>query len=184
MTQYQALSGYVGQLQQKTNWCWNATTASVAHHYNKMTDWTQCGLATAVLNDKYSEWFRQNPGQPKFDCCGPNGGPWNCNEGWWPDEGPLQKVGHKAAGPRLGVLSKQEITQEVANNRPILLNIAWAGGGGHIVNIFGYSQLEDGTVTDVWVHDPWDGTYIIPYEELRDKYKTNGTWTASMKSQP
>jgi hypothetical protein len=63
------------------------------------------------------------------------------------------------------------------------VNINWTGGGGHIVNIFGYSHA-DGIVTDVWVHDPWDGTYIISYEELRDEYKTNGSWTASMKSQP
>lgn len=185
---FRQLAGYFSkrQFQERTWWCWNATTVSVARHYDGASNWTQCQLATDVINSDWGEQRRQ-PGAV-YQCCPSNDAATvNCNLGWWPDQGPLQTVDHlhqRVSSP----LSKAQIVDEIAANRPITVDIQWRGGGGHIVNIWGYSYLEDGTLVDLWVHDPWDAanenTKIVPYETFRAAYPGNGWWNVSFTTQP
>ena len=57
------------QYQSRTNWCWDATAVSIANFYASNLRFSQCQLATLVLNQIYAAWLAQNPNQPKFDCC-------------------------------------------------------------------------------------------------------------------
>jgi peptidase C39-like protein len=169
------------EYQEKTNWCWNATTVSVANYYAGVRGWTQCQLATPVLDRIFAEWHRQHPDEPTYDCCGDGGGPWECNRGHWPDEASLQVVGHAVPVPadenpnnffrdtntitggeikRFAALTKEQVRAEIDAERPIVMNIGWGGGlSGHIVNIFGYSYgQQSNELVHVLVHDPWEDT--------------------------
>ncbi|MEV4454301.1 C39 family peptidase [Microbispora sp. NPDC049633] len=164
------------QYQEKTYWCWNATTVSIANFYANARAWTQCGFATAVLNRKDSRLAAQQP----FQCCPDGALRGDCNQGWWPDAGPLQQAGVYVPAPedvrnyvdwveapgwvqvrRFPALTKNEVKAEIDAGRPIMMNIGWGGNlSGHIVNIWGYSyRPETGELVHVWVHDPWQGTH-------------------------
>ena len=68
-------------------------------------------------------------------------------------------------------LSWAEIVEEICSDRPMISVILYGrelGGGGHVVVIGGYSELDDGSQ---WVHvyDPGynteeDDSYIWPYD--------------------
>jgi hypothetical protein len=71
-----SLAGFVMQVQQKTNWCWAAVSASVAGFFGGA--WTQCAIASAERHPR--------------NCCAnplPNG----CDVYWYLDA-PLARVGH------------------------------------------------------------------------------------------
>src|SRR5688500_11356074 len=76
------------QYQENGLWCWNATTVSVANFYANAQVWTQCGFAAAVLNRDDSRFADQQP----FRCCPGDDLRGDCNQGWWPDGGPLQQA--------------------------------------------------------------------------------------------
>ncbi|MFF3867817.1 hypothetical protein [Micromonospora sp. NPDC001898] len=178
------------QFQEKTNWCWNATTVSVANYYAAAQRLTQCQLATPVMDRIFAAWHAQHPDQPTYNCCAPGGGPWECNNGHWPDEAALQVAGHDVPVPagedpnkfsrdtnsitggelkRFRALTKEEVKAEINAGRPIVMNIGWRGGlSGHIVNIWGYSYRADNNeLVHVFVHDPWEDTGGL-HEGLED----------------
>jgi hypothetical protein len=164
------------QYQENGLWCWNATTVSVANFYANAQVWTQCGFAAAVLNRDDSRFADQRP----FRCCPGDELRGDCNQGWWPDGGPLQQAAIQvpvAEGDRhhvdwsftgdgwvqvrrLAELTQNEVKAEIDAGRPIIMNIGWGGGlSGHIVNIWGYSYRPvTGELVHVWVHDPWEDT--------------------------
>ena len=157
---------FVIQRQEQNMWCWDATSVSVAKFYDPATMWTQCTLANAELN--------------RNDCCVAPGAVSPCNQGRWPDTA-LQRIGH--LNERLNnALTTAQLGAEIAKSAPVVVNIAWQGGGGHIVALRGRS-LRDGAEW-VKVADPWEGNseILVSYDEFRNRYQGTGTWNVSYKT--
>lgn len=153
------------QRQEQTMWCWDAATVSTAAYYNPATAWTQCTLANEELG--------------RNDCCVGAGAVSPCNQGRWPDTA-LQRVRH--LNQRLNnALSSAQLGAEMAKSAPVVVNIAWQGGGGHIAAVRGRS-VSNG-VDYVSVADPWYGDSDVTYEVFRNRYQGNGTWNVSYKTQ-
>ncbi|MFC3965391.1 papain-like cysteine protease family protein [Nocardia jiangsuensis] len=153
------------QRQEQTLWCWNAATVSTAVYYDPASPWTQGRLANAELE--------------RDDCIVGAGAVSPCNQGRWPDTA-LTRIG------RLNVRSNAALTTvqigaEMARNAPVIVNISWRGGGGHIVAVRGRSVIDG--VDYVSVADPWEGDSDITYDAFRNRYQGTGTWTVSYKTQ-
>jgi hypothetical protein len=156
---------FVMQHQEQTYWCWDAATVSVAAFYDPATTWTQCKLANAELG--------------RNDCCVGAGQVSPCNQGRWPDTA-LQRIGH--LNQRLNsALTSVQLGAELAKSAPVVANIAWAGGGGHIVALRGRSLV--GGVQHVSVADPWYGDSDWTYDAFQNRYQGNGTWNVSYQTQ-
>ncbi|GAA3464540.1 hypothetical protein GCM10018963_65530 [Saccharothrix longispora] len=155
---------FVMQRQEQTNWCWDAASVSVARFYNPNAAWTQGLLANAE--------FGRN------DCVVGAGQVSPCNWGRWPDA-PLTRVGHFKE--RLdNALTSLQLGPELAKSAPVLVNIAWRGGGGHIAAVRGRSRVDG--VEHVAVADPWYGDSDLTYDAFRDNYQGSGTWNVSYKT--
>jgi Papain-like cysteine protease AvrRpt2 len=156
---------FVMEHQEQTLWCWDAASVSVAKFYNPNSAWTQCSLANAELG--------------RNDCCVPSGQVSPCNQGRWPDT-VLQRVGHLRERQN-NALGSVQLAAELANSAPVVVNIAWAGGGGHIAALRGRS-LRDGAEW-VSVADPWYGDSDVAYDAFLNRYQNSGTWTVSYRTQ-
>ena len=143
------------QQQQQGNWCWAATSASIAVWYGTTT-WAQCAIANAQL--------------ARTDCCG-TGASGACNVYGFLD-GALTTVGHlnHADG---GTATYEQVEGEVVGNRPLGIRVAWSGGGAHFIAATGTEHD-----ASVWVSDCGSGTTsLVAYDTLRTAYNGSGTWT-------
>jgi hypothetical protein len=152
------------QHQEQTMWCWDASTVSIAKYYDAASTWTQCTLANNVLNRK--------------DCCVAAGQVSPGNQGQWPDAA-LQLVKHFNQRQN-NALSSVQLGAEMTKSAPVVVNIAWAGGGGHIVALRGRST--SGGVEHVSVGDPWYGDSDVTYDAFVNRYQGSGSWTVSYKT--
>lgn len=51
-----------------------------------------------------------------------------------------------------------QLKAEIDAGRPINMGWSWCSGGGHSLDIYGFSEIENGTITrNVWYMDPWHG---------------------------
>ncbi|MBW8804287.1 MAG: hypothetical protein JF587_10590 [Catenulisporales bacterium] len=158
---------FVMQHQEQTNWCWDAATVSVAKYYEPASTWTQCGLANIT--------FTRN------DCCVVAGQASPCNWGQWPD-GPLRTVKHLNQIVN-NALTPVQLGAQIAKSAPVLCNIAWPGGGGHIVGLRGRSLVNG--VEHVSVGDPWTGDADWTYSAFQNNYaNAGGIWNVSYETQP
>lgn len=155
---------YAGQIQQQTQWCWAAVSASVATFYNSSTTWIQCSIVNAEL--------------AQTTCCA-NGGSSACNKPWYLNMA-LQRVGHLDTW-RSGTTTFADVRSEIDTGRPLCVRIGWSGGGGHFVAIDGY--LND-AAEHVAVEDPWTGASDLTYSTLVSGYSGTGSWTHSYETQP
>jgi len=153
------------QHQQQTYWCWDATTVSIAAFYNPASAWTQGTLANTVFG--------------RSDCAVAAGQVSPCNWGQWPDA-PLTTVGHFTQ-KLSNALTLVQLGTQLAKPAPVVCNIAWAGGGGHIVALRGRSVV--GGVDHVSVGDPWYGDSDQTYSTFLNKYQGSGTWNVSYPTQ-
>ena len=155
------------QAQQQNNWCWAATSASVASYFEPATNWTQCAIADAEVGPA--------------DCCGAGAGGETCNKPWFLDTA-LDRVGHfrQFSG---GALSTTQVGVELASSTPVGVRIGWNGGGGHFVIVRGRFRDDNG-VEYVSVSDPWGGVNSdVTYNAFRNNYLGAGTWTHSYRTQ-
>ncbi|MEK8108195.1 papain-like cysteine protease family protein [Micromonospora sp. M12] len=157
-------TGFVVQRQQQTNWCWAATSVSVAAFYNPATVWTQCSMVNAELG--------------RNDACGPAGSGVNCNKPWTLNT-PLQRAGHLNQFSA-GVLTTEQLRTEMTSVAPVGVRTAWAQGGAHFVMIRGRFLLDG--VEYVSISDPWDGEADVSYATFLNRYKGSGTWTHTYKT--
>jgi len=98
-----------------------------------------------------------------------NGGSAQCNQPWFLDQA-LQIVGNlNAWSPGKAALAT--VKAEINGCRPFCLRIAWNGGGGHFVTVYGYSWW------GINIADPWYGTSAVPYATFPSTYQGGGTWT-------
>lgn len=147
------------QYQQQTNWCWSAVATSVSHYYNPYSDWTQCALANAELD--------------QATCCD-DGSADQCNKPWHLELA-LQRTGNYAK--MTGPATLPEVEGQIDTGAPFGCRIAWRGGGSHVVVLRGYQ--EDSPASWLLVEDPWYGPSEVTYGTFRSAYQGDGTWTNS-----
>jgi hypothetical protein len=148
------------QRQQQTNWCWAATSTSVAQFYNPNSGWTQCLAANGETG--------------RSDCCGAGAsGP--CNVYGFLDTA-LTRVGRLDRWTG-SVATVAQIENEVTFARPLCLRVAWSGGGAHFLAIRGHYTV--GGTDYVSVDDPIYGKSDVTYAVLQSSYQGTGSWTHS-----
>jgi Papain-like cysteine protease AvrRpt2 len=153
------------QRQQQTQWCWAATSVSIARFYDGRTGWTQCGMVDAELG--------------QHGCCR-DGGSARCNQ---PNvlNAPLARadVLARMQGAAVGYSA---IRAEIDAGRPLAWRIGWSGGGGHFAVIEGYQRRGAQWVA---IDDPWYGQSDVAVSTLRrGRYQQTGTWTHTYFTRP
>ncbi len=146
--------------QEKSNWCWAASMQAVLEVYG--TNVTQCQEANWL--------FGHN------DCC--NAG--NCN---WATSGQQQQdvLDHWGLTSTLiqNTLTWNQLKTEIDAGRPINIGFSWCGGGGHSLNIYGFSEV-DGTPVkhNVGYMDPWfgEGYNVAEYDWVVGGCPGDHTW--------
>lgn len=159
------------QPQLQSNWCWSATTVSVALYYSASASWTQCSLANAELGQS--------------TCC-TNGSSAACNRPWTLDTA-LNRVGRLNRWSS-GTQPFTTIRSEVQAKRAFACRIGWNGGGGHFVVASGYSGGSRGVGSPpappmVRIQDSALGPSTVPYSALVKGYNSTGSWTHSYFTQ-
>jgi hypothetical protein len=149
--------------QLQNQWCWSASSVSIATFHNAASAWTQCSLVNAE--------FGRN------DCCA-NGSSVDCNKPWYLDRA-LTRVNHLNQVVN-GSLTPAQVGAELAKSCPIGVATMWAAGGGHAVVIRGRFVLNG--VEYVSIADPWDGDSDATYANFRDRYRGSGVWTWTFKT--
>lgn len=147
---------FVMQMQQQTQWCWAATSASIDHYFNAGSHVTQCDLANQVHG--------------QTTCCA-NGSTPQCNQAATTGN-VIQSLGHL----RNQVEAPQPfntVDAEIMANRPLGCRIVWSGGGAHAVVISGVGDTGNPLVT---VRDPWYGTSYIDIGTFTSSYQGSGSW--------
>ena len=148
------------QRQTQTNWCWAATSASVARFYDQNTTWTQCTIANGELG--------------RNDCCG-TGAAGPCNQLHVLDA-PLTRVGHFNRMVN-GTITRDDLRSEIVQGRPVCARTAWSGGGAHFVAIAGFNFLRTDDLIEI--HDPVSGVSNVDYDVFTTSYLGSGSWTHS-----
>ena len=150
------------QQQTQSNWCWAATSVSIARFYGT-TGWTQCSVANAQLG--------------RTDCCG-TGASGACNVYGFLDDA-IQRTGHlQSAGG--GTATFAQVEAEAVAGRPLGIRTAWSGGGAHFIASTG---IEDDSL--VYVSDCGSGTTsVVDYNTLLTSYRGSGTWTHTYYTKP
>jgi len=133
--------------QKKSNWCWAASGEMVMDHLG--VDVTQC--------DQVNKQFGLTT------CC--QSATLACNKTGWPE---FNKYGFTFDTTHFAPLSWDDIVTEITDERtPFCFTKKSNGGGGHMLVVFGYTEI-DGEPW-VWVHDPLPvntgSTHVIPYAE-------------------
>ena len=145
------------QPQQQTEWCWAAVSTSINLYFNPASGQTQCAVANVAMNQS--------------TCC-QDGSSAQCNQPWFLDQA-LQIVGNLNAWSP-GRAAFATIQAEIDACRPFCLRIAWNGGGGHFVTVYGYQAL---TQRIIITADPWYGNSVTRYDKFPGNYQGGGTWT-------
>lgn len=145
-----------GQAQQKSNWCWAATGASIADwHGVNVSQNTFCNLAFGY-NTSYAcpnDQATLGNDQRAFRAL-------RMNPGYY-----------------TGVISAGTVNNDIASGRPINTRIQWTSGGGHMMAIYGY----DSSTGRLNYYNPWpnDARYnTATYNWYRSNY--GFTWTHSL----
>jgi hypothetical protein len=153
------------QHQEQTQWCWSATSVSVAAYYDPQTTWTQCEMVNAEKG--------------QTTCC-QDGSSSACNQ---PNvlNAPLDRA-DVLDHMQNGSVGYAVIEQEIDAGRPLAWRIGWNGGGGHFAVIEGYRT--DG---EEWVavDDPWYGASDVAVTTLTGgMYQGSGSWTHTYFTRP
>jgi len=160
--------GLIEQPQLQTEWCWAATTVSIAFLLDPASPWTQCTLANMAFK------FGQTPGQP--NCC-VDGSNAACNLPWYPDRA-LTITSHLSPPPAYGTPSLQTIMNEIDSGCPVSIAIYWNGGGGHNPAIDGYDNTDEAAPT-IEIQDPWYGPSTQDFNTFPASYHGGATWSVS-----
>lgn len=129
-------------VEQETNmWCWAASMQSTLAVFD--IDVSQCEEANWL--------FGYN------DCCSST--PGHCIRG---ASGAQQKsvLDHWGLASTLvnSTISWNQLKTEIKAGRPINMGWSWCGGGGHSLNIYGFSEVKNAIIKyNVAYIDPWPG---------------------------
>jgi hypothetical protein len=153
------------QLQQQDQWCWAATSVSVAAYYHPTTGWKQCSMVDAEM--------------AQTTCC-VDGSSAACNQ---PNvlDSPLSRAGvldHMEGG----TVAYSAIRGEIDAGHPLAWRIGWSGGGGHFAVIEGYQSLGGEWVS---IGDPWYGPSDVAVSSMTGgSYQGSGSWTHTYFTRP
>lgn len=155
------------QTQQQTNWCWSAVATSVGLFF-QTGNWTQCGTANGCLN------------LPGTDCCmDPN----PCNVYGFLDTSLTftQSFNQVFAG----TASAADIEQQIGQNDPVCVRVAWDVEGAHFLSITGYSFPDsDPNQFTISLEDSIYGSSTMLLADFPASYQGGGTWTHTYLTQP
>jgi hypothetical protein len=143
--------------QQQTQWCWAASSVSIAKFYDPSSTWSQCSLVNQAFG--------------QTSCC-TNGSSAACNQPWYPEKS-LPIVGHFDAKVN-GKPTFQKVQEMITARRPISVNVQWNGGGGHNPVVDGFDTT--GTIV---VQDPWYGASVQNFDAFPSQYNGGGSWYCS-----
>jgi len=149
----------VPQIPQKQNqWCWAACTAMIARFLD-LAEPQQCQLANFLFG--------------QTNCClNPSSGACNRPAQYADVLRVYNHLGISLLGPDFPLLFNT-VVAEINAGRPFEVALAWSGGGGHVVIVYG---LTAGGL--LLVRDPWYGSMTLPYSSLYSAYGL-GRWVAS-----
>lgn len=147
--------------QTELQWCWAATSASVAMFFVPSSGWVQCAVASKAFS---------------IQCCGgASSGP-TCNQPWYLNQA-LAIVGHLHHMTGQAEMFST-VQAEIAAGRPLCVRVGWSGDGGHFLAIHGWQVAADG-VEYYHVDDPIFGKQTVERRKFETAYQHNGTWTHS-----
>lgn len=148
--------------QLQSEWCWAATSVSVAHYYDANSPWTQCKMVNAQKG--------------RSDCC-QHGNSSACNQPGYLDQA-LDTCGHLSEWNE-GKTSIGSMLSKLGVNNPVGIRVAWGGGGAHFIFAFG-AELPNTVLVD----DPIYGPSVLPYDTLANDYRGSGSWSHSYYTKP
>jgi hypothetical protein len=154
------------QQQQQSNWCWAAVSSMISNFYQDVPTLTQCSVATATIN----EW-QQAHNEPPVNCCDPSVASSQCNTSWGLQP-PLEVVGNYAS-MTWSSIPLSEVEAQLTAGTPICIQVAWSGGGAHVLIIDGVIESE---TAYIHVEDPAYGPGDYPYTTVLNDYQSSGTW--------
>lgn len=143
------------QRQQQSQWCWAATSASVSLFYNSGSTWNQCLVANAAFG---------------LNCCS---SPIPCNQPWYLDRA-LTIVGNFVS-MSCTPTALAAVLGELLQGRVVCTRIGWAGGGGHVMAIYGATNSSGIDYLDV--ADPIYGNVHLAATTYETAYQGSGQWT-------
>lgn len=147
------------QAQIYSNWCWAATSTSVAKFYSAASAWTQCKVACKEKN--------------LTTCCN-TPVPSPCNT-YGTLGSSLTTVGHFKTSEAASATTFAKVKAEILAGRPVGARTAWSGGGAHFVAIYGYQEL--GALKYLMIDDPISGKQTMTWATFQSSYRNSGTWT-------
>lgn len=150
---------FLMQQQQQTLWCWAAVTSSIQQFYYG-TGQTQCELA--------NHFFSQT------SCC-TDGTTAQCNRCY--DVATALQYANVLVRSEGGPVSMDVIRNEIDNQRPLGVGVAWATSGAHAMAIAGYYQILGDQL--LLITDPWYGDSVIFYSQFPASYFGGGSWFES-----
>ena len=145
------------QKQTQSQWCWAATAASISKYYNPTSRWTQCLVATNVLN--------------KNSCCI---SPITCNIPWYLNH--ALSITDNFISIH-SALTFNEVELELINSRVVGARVEWIGGGGHFMVIYGCKTVNG--INYYNIDDPIYGKSEIAEINFLTAYQGAGSWTHS-----
>lgn len=142
-----------GAKQEKTNWCWAATSQSIIKYKGKASP-SQTDIVKLVKGSDVNEgaYFKDE-----------------LNSLRWYN---LNTVGIDNATVTFSV-----IQNEINADKPIKASIKWHSGGGHDFVVRGFYEDTDKSIRNVYYTDPWPGNdtwNIKPYNEF--SYNSSWRW--------
>lgn len=155
---------YTIQAQLQTEWCWAANTASASVFYDPKSTWTQCKLANFELSMK--------------DCCN-TPTPSSCNLPW--NTGTALQTVKIYKSTLSGKPELSQLMQAIDETQVPIVSIAWFGGGGHAVSIYGYDKSKQ----LLNVANPWGGSSydVVNFETFPSHYSYGGKWNRTYWTQ-
>lgn len=143
---------FVLSRQERESWCWAACAGGVSAYYDSSSQWTQCRVAGATLE--------------QADCCEAGA----CDRPCYVHRA-LEATGNLARRFE-GQISRKLLIAELRQGRPVVIRIQYPELG-HFVVIDGYRAA--GTVR---VRDPADqSTHKVQFGALRHRYNRLGKWS-------
>jgi hypothetical protein len=194
---------FKGFKQEQSEWCWDATTASIIYSMTKATA-SQNAIARINFPQISGNSSSGNPNAlavlDTLDCLGENAKSARCNHTGQTSYAllylgkglPLDQ--YPDVGDYTGIL--KDLKASLSKNISAGISISWdegGGSGGHEISVYGAtfsadpSGQSDQVVVDLNVFDPWDGdvrvlntnVYAPPYQNLAgvwDGYLTLGNY--------
>ena len=150
-----AVLDFTMQHQLQSEWCWAATSVSVAHYYDAHSSWTQCQMVNA---------------QTGHTTCCQDGSSSDCNQPGYLDDA-LTRCGHLSSDTG-GTTAINEVLDDLASGNPVCIRIGWSRRRRtfHRRDRSRGSRHHDRRRSDLW-------PFGAEHNTLANDYQGSGSWT-------